>query len=621
MGSRAFWLVLAVLALLAQVDRSVLVAGEPAKAPGGVDWVGYRGPNGTCVFPDKPPTSCSEKTGQNMLWKIPMPNWGHSAPMVIGKRVFVISEGGWPETQDLPLIQCLDADTGKELWRKDLDHVKATGLSEADQKAAKDAWHTVMADFRTDYTIFNEYIYAKEVDSTEMLDGKKPESGKEAAVAKFKALGRNYGGWKGGGYGQLRSLKPKCDDEKAKVAAKAGLTLATWQHGCGMGQSCFGQTFPTPVTDGKLLYVVTAFGGFFCFDPDGNEIWCKYYPGKVGEYCRNGRSPLIYGDLLISDIISKVRAIDRKTGELKWSADVDDETFMSPVVITTGGKDILLCFNRKAFILPEGKQVWIEDGSDFGALAVVKHDERDVVFFTGGGEHGGWQNKGNCEVCPPSAVRFRLETVPQPGAEKKAKPSAASVGKSDLDAAQDDLTKELETEAKRPSNAPELKPGDLRLTGQVLWKGIKGGRVSDHIGLVYNEGKLYHVSSGSVLDPLTGQIVAGSGDRKAAAQSRAVGTTHHLLYIAGGHFYGLQAKGGGEGKPGQEGTLSVHTLEGKKVSECSFANAPVEGEKKKQVVEQNGWNTWMFSYACPFMIAGDRIYVRSYDFLWCVAAR
>lgn len=55
--------------------------------------------------------------------------------------------------------------------------------------------------------------------------------------------------------------------------------------------------------------------------------------------------------------------------------------------------------------------MWIEGGSDFGALAVVKHDERDVVFFTGGGEHGGWENKGNCEVCPPSAVRFRLETV------------------------------------------------------------------------------------------------------------------------------------------------------------------------------------------------------------------
>lgn len=154
--------------------------------------------------------------------------------------------------------------TGKEVWRKDLNHLPAASLSPADQQAALKAWHDVLADFRTGYTIFNELIYATD------------EAAKEAAKAKFTSLGRNFGGWKGGGYGQLRSLKPKCDEAKAKLAAKAGLTLATWQHGCGMGQSCFGQTFPTPVTDGTHLYVVTAFGGFFCFDKDGKEIWVKY---------------------------------------------------------------------------------------------------------------------------------------------------------------------------------------------------------------------------------------------------------------------------------------------------------------------------------------------------------
>jgi outer membrane protein assembly factor BamB len=596
-------------------------AGALPPAPGGVDWVGYRGPGGTCLFDGNPPTSFDEKTGSNVLWKVPMPNWGHSAPVAIGKRVFVISEGGWPEAQDLPLLQCLDADTGRELWRRDLDHVKATGLTEADQKAAKEAWHVVLADFRTDYTIFNEYIYAKPVETGDILDNKPTVDGKAVAVEKFKALGRNYGGWKGGGYGQLRGLKPKCDDEKAKVAAKAGLTLATWQHGCGMGQSCFGQTFPTPVTDGKRLYVVTAFGGFFCFDPDGTEVWCRYYPGRTGEYCRNGRSPLIYGDLLISDVTALVRAIDRATGELKWSAPVDDETFMTPVIVTTGGRDILLCFNRKAFLLPDGKSVPIEGGSDFGALAVVKHDERDVVFFSGGGEHGGWENKGNCEVPPPAAVRFRLGTVPAPGAEaKKAKPAVAASG-SELDELQAGLSQELEKEARRPAKAPELRPGDAVLTGQVLWCRLQGKGASSHVGLVYREGKLCHVPSGSAWDPLTGSLLAGPGDRKAAGTTRAVGATHHLLYVAGGHFYGLrEGRGGGEGNPPQEGLLSVHTLDGKLVSECRLANAPVEGDKRRQIIEQNGWNTWMFSYACPFMIAGDRIYIRSYDYLWCIGS-
>jgi len=279
--------------LMAVLFAGNLCAAEPAPttptAPGGAaetPWLGYRGANGTGVFRDNnPPSAFDEKSGKNILWKAPMPNWGHSQPVEMAGRVFVISEGGWPESQDLPLLQCLDAQTGKELWRKDLNHLPATALGAQEQQEALKAWHDVLADFRTDYTFFNEFIYAAD------------EAGKEAAKAKFKALGRDFAGWSGGGYGQLRKLKSKCDEAKAKLAAKAGLTLETWQHGCGMGQSCFGQTFPTPVTDGANLFVVTAFGGFFCFDKDGATVWTKYYPGAPGEYCRNGRSPLIYRGL------------------------------------------------------------------------------------------------------------------------------------------------------------------------------------------------------------------------------------------------------------------------------------------------------------------------------------
>jgi hypothetical protein len=83
----------------------------------------------------------------------------------------------------------LDASSGKELWRADLNHLPATALSAAEQESASKAWHDVLADFRTDYTIFNELIYAPD------------EAGKEASKARFTALGRVFGGWKGGGYG------------------------------------------------------------------------------------------------------------------------------------------------------------------------------------------------------------------------------------------------------------------------------------------------------------------------------------------------------------------------------------------------------------------------------------
>lgn len=540
----------------------ILAAGLMFGFAGSVAWAtsavyGYRGPGGDGVHPDaNPPAACAETTGTNLLWKVPMPNWGHGHPVALDGCVFVVSEGGWPATQDLPLLQCLDAATGAERWRRTLNHLPATGLSASAQEAALAAWHEVLADFRTNYTIFNACIYAPD------------EPAKQAAIERFTALGRKFGGWKGGGYGQLRSLKPKCNEAQAKLASKAGLTLETWQHDCGMGQSCFGQAYPTPVTDGTHLYVVTAFGGFFCFDREGTPRWVKYHPGKPGEYCRNGRSPLLYGELLISDIGALVRAINRKTGELVWAQPVDAETMMSPVVITCDGTDVLLCFNKRAFRLPDGQPLTFEGGTDFGATALVRADDRSVVFFTGGGEHGGWTNKGNCETPPPSCVRFSLNGT--------------------------------------------------TLTGQVLWSGIAGKQLSGHSGLLYHDGKLYH-PAGCVLDAATGAVLAGGTDKRSGA--RAVPQTRHLLQLAGDRLYGLRESGkGGEGKPSQESTLEVYTLDGRKLASSVFANAPVEGLKRAQIVEQNGWNTWMFSYACPFTIAGNRLYIRSYDYLWCLGA-
>ena len=66
------------------------------------------------------------------------------------------------------------------------------------------------------------------------------------------------------------------------------------------------------------------------------------------------------------------------------------------------------------------------------------------------------------------------------------------------------------------------------------------------------------------------------------------------------------------------GTCEVFTLDGKKVATNVLPVAPVEGEKSAQIIEQTGYPTWQFSYSCPFTIAGNRIYIRSNDDLWCI---
>ena len=56
------------------------------------------------------PLEWNSTTGKNILWKTVLPSWGHSSPIVVGKRVFL--------SCDLNVTVCLDAETGAILWKK-----------------------------------------------------------------------------------------------------------------------------------------------------------------------------------------------------------------------------------------------------------------------------------------------------------------------------------------------------------------------------------------------------------------------------------------------------------------------------------------------------------------------
>ncbi|MEK6235293.1 MAG: PQQ-like beta-propeller repeat protein [Planctomycetales bacterium] len=82
----------------------------------GADWLRFRGPNGSGVSPDAKglPTSWNDK--ENISWKAELPGTGLSSPIVIGDRVIITAADGI--RQDKLLIVCLDANTGKQRWRR-----------------------------------------------------------------------------------------------------------------------------------------------------------------------------------------------------------------------------------------------------------------------------------------------------------------------------------------------------------------------------------------------------------------------------------------------------------------------------------------------------------------------
>ncbi len=88
-----------------------LAAGLAVLLMTGADWTRFRGPNGTGTSTDKDiPVAWTEK---DILWKTPLPGTGHSSPIVLKGKIFLLTA-----TKKERMLVCLDADSGKELWSK-----------------------------------------------------------------------------------------------------------------------------------------------------------------------------------------------------------------------------------------------------------------------------------------------------------------------------------------------------------------------------------------------------------------------------------------------------------------------------------------------------------------------
>jgi outer membrane protein assembly factor BamB len=93
------------------------------------DWSQFRGPNGTGVSETKNlPTEFGPQ--KNMIWKTELP-LGHSSPVLTRDRIFVT---GHDKTQ--LWVICLDRQTGKILWRKEVPRSRAGRLQNVNGPAS-----------------------------------------------------------------------------------------------------------------------------------------------------------------------------------------------------------------------------------------------------------------------------------------------------------------------------------------------------------------------------------------------------------------------------------------------------------------------------------------------------
>jgi outer membrane protein assembly factor BamB len=92
-------------------------------------WTGFRGPNGSGVDSATGyPVEFSP--ARNVVWKTSIP-FGQSSPVVVGGRLFLTASEG-----DRLLTICLDARSGKELWRREIRRERAQKLFRANDPAS-----------------------------------------------------------------------------------------------------------------------------------------------------------------------------------------------------------------------------------------------------------------------------------------------------------------------------------------------------------------------------------------------------------------------------------------------------------------------------------------------------
>jgi len=539
---------------------------------------GY-GRDGTRVYPDcSPPTQWGT---DDVDWETPLPSWGNGSLCHVDGRVFALCEPS--PAFDFPLLVCLDAASGKILWQREVDHLPATGLDDAEQQAIHAKWHAYINDY---YERNRLTVQWKNADDQQAFEAKLKADG-------YKLDGRQK---------FVNNDGERLAEEKAvykELHKKAGFVTNVSQHSQGCGLHAVGLGFATPCSDGKRVYAMTAFGGMGCFDLDGNQLWVGWVNGdKSTEGCNAARSPILWAppgsestQLAISDLRNVVRAWDAKTGELKWSHSLqgDSHAMVSPMVLRVGEQEVLLAAGCNAYTLPEGRPLKVEGWYSEGMQTLVKHDERDVAFFCGAGEHCGWIGKGSGmdrkrgqTPASPAAFRFTLE---------------------------DDVLK-----------------ASLIWDGRIIAKlaGCRSER--DAYGgtspwMVYDEGRFYHVG-GAVLNALTGEVLAGSIERRRRGLG-AVPATQHLLAIAGGHVYGLDSRNRHSKRGPRQvevtGTMAVCTVDGTPVAENPVPRSqPTEAQKLMLQACVNRDDPNGFSYGCGFTFGGERIFLRSWTSVVCI---
>ena len=300
--------------------------------------IGWRTDGTGCYPKAQPPLEWSAT--KNVVWRTPMPGYGVSHPVLLGHRVFTCAE---PCT-----LLCLNRDDGKILWQKNSSYSELEIEPDVRQRLKVEL---------AEMAVLNKKQSAvqREMDQLHraLINGRVEKTEIDKKLQPFR----------------------KQIDEFNKEKQKRTLAVRYTQPGT---HPTAGYSAPTPVTNGKHVFVAFGNGLVACYDLDGNRKWLKLIEHSNAAYAHSG-SPILVGDKLLIHFTDLV-ALDTKTGDESWRLKLAT-SHGTPLATRVGDVDVVLTPNGAMVRARDGKLLADRLGS-CGANSPVLDD--GVMYYVRG---------------------------------------------------------------------------------------------------------------------------------------------------------------------------------------------------------------------------------------------
>jgi len=179
--------------------------------------------------------------------------------------------------------------------------------------------------------------------------------------------------------------------------AVTGETIWTHRYECPLDNNFFeGGPTSTPTIDGSRVYAISRPGDLFCFDAsNGRVIWSHNVAKKTGNRVPGwgfASSPLIHGDLLLLNVGEAGLALDKRSGEVRWSSADKDAGYATLVVANHKKAPEIIVASARFIIavdLHSGRENWRYRWlTSFGANAADPIVVGENVFMSSGYNRG-----------------------------------------------------------------------------------------------------------------------------------------------------------------------------------------------------------------------------------------